>query len=216
MASSNGTASEAGTSTDIGKQTYTKIPTPEETNTLAESLQVIFMLSYNARKFMYAGDRSTITTGFYRVAKISDEPTGFLGIYRSRDAAKIWGKSWIYAQLDNIDEDLGARLPLWRAGEINRMDERPSPGTWRRMGDERSGWENDSVYRVTDLGRQTGPNHENVTLSVIIEEIILEEYDNEKYETDSENDGAGNDVEAEVPEEGRASAGIVGIQATTA
>lgn len=211
MASSSGTTSQAGNipaSTDTGKQTYTKISTSEATNTLAVSPQKVFVLSYDAEMFVYAADESKIKNADNAVVKITDEPTGVLGLFRHRDQAKMVGKDWIYSQLEYIGEHRDLPLLPWGDGDYG-SHEGTRPGTWRRGGDEHSGWQTygeNSEYYILDLGRRTGPNNDNVTLSVYIDEEDVDQ-DDEAYDTDA-GDGA--------PEEGRAPAGIAGFQATAA
>lgn len=225
-ASSSANTSRTGSPpafTASSKQPYTKAHESEWTNALTGTPQKVFVLSYDAKNFEYDGSYSTILLpGNGTPVKTKDEPCGVLGLYRLKTRAKTVGKNWLYTQLRaRVGLDMSLPFPVERDGEFNRQFEDPFPGTWRRSGDERSGWDYDS-YLVTDLGRDT-KDYEPVTLSVSIKKLTVDQCgDGEGYETDVE-DGDGESVdgietsdEDEIPKEGRAPAGIAGTQAPAA
>lgn len=100
----------------------------------------------------------------------------------------------------------------------------PYRGTWRRCG--WGGGDMYDSYYVRDKGRSHGDYE--VALGVNIEKRALDYVeDGEEYQTDEEDEDAmdsdgseyedeDSDGEDEVPEEGRASAGIIGAQASAA
>ena len=106
------------------------------------------------------------------------------------------GKTWLYRQLDTLlGSEVRLPFPLEKDGEFNAF-ETVFPGTWRRGGDERSGWSGGS-YWVMDKGRPTA-DCQDVALGVYIEERDVDEGESEGYETDiEEDDGTEEDGEDE-------------------
>lgn len=125
--------------------------------------------------------------------KIKDAPIGILGVFRSKNQAKIVGKKWLYSQLFRLSDTISLPIPRYRHDEYDMSYQQPLPWTWRRSGDETSGWDN-GTYSVTDLGRDVANSDELVTLSVSIEERVVDQVDDEEeYETDAEDDEAEED-----------------------
>ena len=193
----------------------------------------MFVLSYDATKFEHAdGDGEAgdiqVPKTYYpfdnQLVKIKEHPMGLLGIYRSKTRAMIIGKKWVYDQLDRV-EHYTIQHPIPRDDDDEfdtAWGAQPWPGTWRRIGWGYS--DSDDSYYVIDQGRSI--DYEPVSLGVRIEKRVLDHVeDGEEYHTDEEEDkdedddamdSDGSDYEDEVPEEGRASAGIVGPQASAA
>ena len=197
----------------------------------------MFVLSYDATNFEHAdgdGEASDIQVPktYYpfesELVDIKENPMGLLGIYRSKTRAMIMGRKWVNDQLDRV-EHFKIHYPLPHADDDEfgtTWGAQPWSGTWRRC--VWSGSDSYDSYYVVDKGRII--DYEEVALGVTIEKRALDLVeDGEEYHTDEEvdedgdddgDDGAmdsdGSDYEDEVSEEGRASAGIIGTQASAA
>ncbi len=149
---------ESPTSTESSKQSPTKRPILEGTNTLPVPSPRMFILKYDALSFELHGDEETLITVSGRSVDARNEPMGALGIFRSETRAKTVGREWLYNQMDG---------ELWRPVPYEWDELETPPGSWIRSGNEHSGWV-DGDYTLTDLGRTTSSGF-NVALTVRIE-----------------------------------------------
>ena len=180
----------------------------KDTDTSTASTQRIYRLHYDAFNFGHESTTPYITIpGRQEFVEIQYEPVGDLGLlFSSKDRAKTKGKEWLYEQLSHLNDQPTLPLPYRQDGEFY---ERPPPGTWRR-----TGWIG-AKYTIVDVGRyhdRWENDYEDVSLSVTIEEEVLDQTDDgQGYKTD-DADEDGNFG----PGKGRVAAGIIGMQARAA
>ena len=174
---------------------------------LTASPRPVYVLSYIAGEFEHRTTTQDITVpGRPGLVRIRDNPVGTLGVFSSKERAKIKGREWLYEQLSHLNDQPSFPLPY---GVENDFYHRPRPGTWRR-----TGWIDDK-YTILDKGRyhdRWDNDHADVSLTVTIEERDLDPHDDgQGYRTDEEEE------EREfVPGRGRGAAGIMGVQARAA